>query len=389
MKIWTLTETDIDRIALGAGILGTGGGGNPYLGMLMTKAQLKAGRAIKVIRPCDLAPDAHVLALGNIGAPTVSIEKMEEGDEGIRVLRAIEKHTGRKVDAVIADEIGGSNGLAPMITAAKLGLPVVDADGMGRAFPEVQMTTFFIHGQASQPAALADALGNIMLVTEATSPEMLEKLMRAGTVAMGCTAHMSTAPMDGAFIKSYGVPHSVSQAWELGDTVLAARAAKADPVGALLARSGGTLLMKGKVTDIGRHIAAGFVRGSLTVTGLEGFSGRSMTIGIQNEYLVAREGDDILAMVPDLICIVDTETGRPVTTEEQRYGLRVSVIAIPAPALLRSEIALKSVGPRAFGYDFDFVPLGAPTEAQPVAAYQETDTSGKRPLTPIHSGALS
>lgn len=374
MKIWTLDEADIDRIALGAGILGTGGGGNPYLGMLMTKAQLKLGRSIKVIRPCDLAPDAHVLALGNIGAPTVSIEKMEEGDEGVRVLRAIEKHTGRKVDAVIADEIGGSNGLAPMITAAKLDLPVVDADGMGRAFPEVQMTTFFIHGQASQPAALADALGNIRLVTDATSPEMLEKLMRAGTVAMGCTAHMSTAPMDGAFIQQFGVAHTVSQAWELGDTVLAARAAKTDPVAALLSRSGGTLLMKGKVTDIGRRIAAGFVRGNLTVTGLEGFSGRSLIIDIQNEYLIAREGDAVRAMVPDLICIVDTETGRPVTTEEQRYGLRVSVIAIPAPALLRSDIALQSVGPRAFGYDFDFVPLGAATVAQPGAA----DRSGRR-----------
>ncbi len=389
MKVWTLTEADIDRIALGAGILGTGGGGNPYLGMLMTKAQLKLGRTIRVIRPCDLAPDAHVLALGNIGAPTVSVEKMEEGDEGIRCLRAIEKQTGRKVDAVIADEIGGSNGLAPMITAAKLGLPVVDADGMGRAFPEVQMTTFFIHGQATHPAALADSLGNIMLVTNATTPEMLEKLMRAGTVAMGCTAHMTTAPMDGQFIRDYGVPHTVSQCWELGDTVLAARAAKTDPVEALMARSGGTLLMRGKVTDIGRRIAAGFVRGSLTVTGLETFSGRNMVIDIQNEYLVAREGDRIHAMVPDLICIVDSETGRPITTEEQRYGLRVSVIAIPSPALLRSDIALKSVGPRAFGYDFDFVPLGAPTAAQPVAAYQDTDHSNARPFTPIHSGALS
>jgi DUF917 family protein len=370
MKYWTLTETDIDRIALGAGILGTGGGGNPYLGMLMVKAQLRDGKTVRLIRPCDLADDAFVLALGNIGAPTVGIEKMEEGDEGVRSLHALEQFTGRKVDAVIADEIGGSNGLAPMITAAKLGLPVIDADGMGRAFPEVQMTTFFIHGQASQPAVLADALGNVMIVTQATSPEMLEKLMRAGTVAMGCTAHMTTAPMSGDFIRRYGVPHTVSQAWTLGDTVINARAAKADPVEALIARAGGSLLMRGKVSDVGRRIAAGFVRGSLTLTGLEDFTGRQMVIDIQNEYLIATEGDRVLAMVPDLICIVDSETGRPITTEEQRYGLRVSVIAIPAPALLRSDIALRSVGPRAFGYDFDFVPhLGAPKDAQPVAAY--------------------
>jgi uncharacterized protein len=370
MKSWVLTETDIDRIALGAGILGTGGGGSPYLGMLMAKEQLREGRSIRMIRPCDLDPAAFVLPLGNIGAPTVSIEKIEEGDEGVRCLRAIEQHTGRRVDAVIADEIGGSNGLAPMITAAKLGLPVVDADGMGRAFPEVQMTTFFIHGQASQPAVLADALGNVIIVTESTSPDMLEKLMRAGTVAMGCSAHMSTAPMTGDFVRRFGVPHTVSQAWTLGDTVFAARAAKSDPVEALIAQTGGSLLLRGKVSDVGRRIDTGFVRGSLTVTGLETFSGRELHIDIQNEYLIATENGKVLAMIPDLICIVDSETGRPISTEEQRYGLRISVIAIPAPALLRSELALHSVGPRAFGYDFDFVPLGAPTDAPPVDAYE-------------------
>ncbi len=389
MKTWTLTESDIDRIALGAGILGTGGGGNPYLGSLMTKAQLRLGRTIRMIRPADLDPGAQVLALGGIGAPTVGIEKMEEGDEGVRVLRAIEKFAGRPVDAVIADEIGGSNGLAPMITAAKLGLPVVDADGMGRAFPEVQMTTFFIHGQASQPAALADALGNVLIVTAATSPEMLETLMRAGTVAMGCTAHMSTAPMTGDFVRRYGVPHTVSQAWTLGDTVMAARAAKTDPVAAILRRAGGTSLLHGKVTDIARRIDTGFVRGNLTVTGLEDCAGRSLTIDIQNEYLVAREAGSILAMVPDLICICDSETGRPVTTEELRYGLRISVIAIPAPALLRSAKALRSVGPRAFGYDFDFVPLGVPTEAPPVAAYQEPEPAKTSTQRHVQSGGLS
>ncbi|MDQ0322028.1 DUF917 family protein [Pararhizobium capsulatum DSM 1112] len=369
MTFWNLKETDIDRIALGVGILGTGGGGNPYLASLMAKAQLLQGREIKMVRPADLAPDAMVLALGGIGAPTVGIEKIEEGDEGVRVLHAMERLIGRRIDAVMADEIGGGNGIAPMITAAKLGLPVVDADGMGRAFPEVQMTTFFINGQSTAPTALADASGNVVIVSQATSPEMLEKLMRAGTVAMGCTAHMGTAPMSGDFVRRFGVPHTVSQSWRLGDTVLNARAKKTNPVAAVLEQEGGALLLQGKVVDIGRKIEGGFVRGRLTVAGLGTFSGRLLEVDIQNEYLVAREEGKILSMVPDLICIMDSETGRPVSTEEQRYGLRVSVIAIPSPSLLRTELALASVGPRAFGYDFDFVPRGQPTVARPVEAY--------------------
>lgn len=374
MKFWTLTEADIDRIAIGVGILGTGGGGSPYLQMLAAKQMLRAGHRIRMIRPADLPDDAQVIGLGGIGAPTVSVEKMEQGGEGERVLRAIEDHTRRKVDAVLGDEVGGGNGIYPMITAARLDLPVVDCDGMGRAFPEVQMSTFFVGGQATQPAGLSDSEGNTVLITKAVAPEMLEKIMRAATVAMGCTACMTTAPMSGAFIRQHGVVHTTSQAWVLGDAVLSARAAKTDPVQAILTQAGGTLLMRGKVTDIERRLSGGFVRGRMTLAGLDADAGRQIAIDIQNEYLVATEGETPLVMVPDLICIVDVETGRPIGTEEMRYGLRVAVLAIPCTPLLRTEAALRIMGPRAFGYDFDYVPFGTARVADPVPFYDHPRT---------------
>ena len=225
-SFWTLEEGDIDRIALGAGILGTGGGGNPYLGSLIAKGLLREGRRIRMVRPDDLEADAQVLALSGIGAPTVGVERMAEGNEGLRVVRAMEEITGRRVDALIADEMGGSNAITPMIAAASLDLPVVDGDGMGRAFPEVQMTTFFIHGHVSHPAVLADFDGNVLTVTAARSPGMLERLLRAGTVAMGCTAYFGTAPMSGDFVRRFAVPHTVSQAWRLGEAALSARAGR-------------------------------------------------------------------------------------------------------------------------------------------------------------------
>lgn len=379
MTYWTLTESDIDRIAIGVGILGTGGGGSPYLQMLIAKQLLREGKRIRMIRPADLDPNAQIIGLGGIGAPTVSIEKMEEGFEGVRVLKAIEAHTGRKVDAVLGDEVGGGNGIYPMITAAHLDLPVVDADGMGRAFPEVQMTSFFAYGQASQPAALSDADGHTLVITQAKTPLMLEKLMRTATIAMGCTACMTTAPMTGDFVRRYGIAHTTSQAWTLGDAVIRAREAKTDPIAAILAEAGGTFLMTGKVTDIGRRIDGGFVRGTLTVAGLGADAGRTLVIDIQNEYLVATEDDKRLAMVPDLICIVDSETGRPIGTEEQRYGLRVAILSLPASALLRTDLALVLMGPRAFGYDFDYVPLGEPTQPAPVAAYRAGHSPNSTP----------
>lgn len=369
MKVWQLEAGDIDRIALGVGILGTGGGGNPYLGAVAAKQQLAEGRRIRVIQPSALDDDALVLALGGIGAPTVSVEKMWEGEEGVRLVQAIEQHTGRKVQAVIADEVGGANGIVPMLTAAQLDLPVVDGDGMGRAFPEVQMTTFFINGQDTSPAAIADADGNVMTVTSACSPLWLERLLRAATVAMGCTALMSSPPMRGAFIKQYAVPLTLSQAWQLGDAVLSAQQAKHSPVAAILRESHGRLLFSGKVVDVGRSIAGGFVRGQLRLGGLEAFTGQTLEIDIQNEYLVARSNGQVLLTVPDLIAIVDSETGRPIGTEEQRYGLRVAVIGIPAPALLRTPQALAVVGPAAFGYQLPYSPLAEALSPQAAAGY--------------------
>ena len=60
-----------------------------------------------------------------------------------------------------------------------------------------------------------------------------------------------------------------------------------------------------------------------------------------------------LACVPDLICSLETASGRAVATEELRYGLRLSVITLPAHALLLTPEALAVAGPAAFGYSGD------------------------------------
>ena len=124
------------------------------------------------------------------------------------------------------------------------------------------------------------------------------------------------------------------------------------------------MLFTGKIVDVERRMAAGFARGAVRLDGLGDWRGRGLTIDFQNENLIARQtGDDgaveqILAVVPDLICIVNSETAAPVTTEVLRYGLRVTVLGIPAPPLLRTPAALAVVGPGAFGYPVTYVPLG-------------------------------
>ena len=357
--MWDVTEVTLDALEIGAGILGTGGGGNPYLGKLEALQQLRAGKLIRVISPDELPDDAFVTSVGGMGSPTVSIERVGRGDECMQAMRALERHLGRRFTHVIPGEIGGANAMRPMIVAAYVGIPVIDGDGMGRAFPELQMDTFSIYGVAPTPGALAEPRGHEVIFDKIADPVTLERYARAVTIEMGGAAGYAFPPMTAEEVRSTAIPGTVTLAIQIGRAVRVARAALASPVDAALAVAGGQRLFHGKIVDVERRLLGGFARGVLWLEGSGADSGKSLQIDFQNENLIARTGEgEILAVVPDLICLVDEDSAEPVTTEVVRYGLRVVVIGIPAPKMLKTAPALEVIGPAAFGYaDVPYVPL--------------------------------
>src|ERR1700722_15820 len=194
-----IRESDLLPLSLGAALLGTGGGGNPYIGMLRLRELLRNGHRVEVLPLEALKDDAWVGSVGGIGAPVVGIEKIKQGDECLRALRGVEEAAGVKCGAIISAEIGGSNSIEPMLTAAKAGVPVVDGDGMGRAFPEVQMSTFFIYGLHPAPGAIADDKGNVVVFQKIVDMYWLERVARHIAVDMGAGAGFATPPMTGGF----------------------------------------------------------------------------------------------------------------------------------------------------------------------------------------------
>jgi DUF917 family protein len=345
---------DIESLAIGAWILGTGGGGSPYLGLLNRRKLYAEGHRVALMDPMDLADDDLVAVVSNMGAPLVGQERLTDSRTMEKAVRMMEDYIGAKFRAIMSVEIGGGNAIQPMMGAAHLGLPVVDADAMGRAFPEAQMTSFAIADLKMYPLTLADVRDNSVIVATAASWKWMERLSRKVCVEVGSVASTCKAPRTGREVKDWGILYTQTKAIGLGRTVQAARRGHDDPIEAILAAEGGKLLFRGKVQDIARRTTEGFLRGTASLEGLDDDRGARFKLGFQNEWAIGWRDDQACVMTPDLICVLDTVTGDAIGTETLRYGQRVTVIALPAPPILLTPKGIDHVGPRAFGYDLDF-----------------------------------
>ena len=349
-----ITLDDIEALAVGAWILGTGGGGSPYLGLLNMRHLYAEGHHVRLISPFDLADDDWVAVVSNMGAPLVGQERLADSRNIARAVEIQQRLLGAKFRAVMSLEIGGGNGIQPLMAAAHLGLPVVDADTMGRAYPEAQMTSVAVGDLRPYPCVLYDPRGIEAVVTKVPSWKWMERASRKICAEMGSIASTCKAPRTGAEVKAWGIHFTVSKAIGIGRQVKEAQHRHEDPIAAILDEAHGKRLFGGKVVDVNRRTTEGFLRGRAVIDGLDEDRGSQLEIAFQNEWVVAWRDRAPLAMSPDLICVLDTVSGEACGTETIRYGRRVTVVALPAPPVFLTAKGLDQVGPRAFGYDLDF-----------------------------------
>ncbi|OWF35079.1 uncharacterized protein LOC110443383 [Mizuhopecten yessoensis] len=423
---WILSLWDVECIGLGAGILGCGGGGSPYLGRLTAKMAIKEGKVIRVItkekllskyRSKQKSANSIVVPVAFMGAPLIASEKLLSGepakslsclqqlykdgyrdgelpsehnhtvesDDGITYIRNYQPSEpstsssttlgDKEIVALVSAEIGGLNCIEPLLVSAELGIPVLDADGMGRAFPELQMYCPVIYGKRPFPSTLADCKGRTDVVLKVDTAKILENHFRKTVVDMGCSAGVTICSIQVADDFDKLIHYSISHAWRLGRAVLLSRRENTSPTDAIRMETNGFLNIIGKIIDVCRDTAGGFNKGFIRIDGIDNFSDKEGLIEFQNENLIVRIGarssqkDDmaIVTCVPDLITVVDTDTGEPIPTENVQYGQRVSVLTLPSHPMLRTPRALEFVGPCAFGYnDIEFCPCGPFPEMVPV-----------------------
>ncbi|KPJ80135.1 MAG: hypothetical protein AMS19_09890 [Gemmatimonas sp. SG8_23] len=352
-----MEEDELEPLAVGAWILGAGGGGDPYHSWLNLRRLYADGAKVSLMDPRALDDDALVAVVSTMGAPLVGEERLTDPKVAALAVQQMEAHLGHGFDAVMSLEIGGANAFQPLMVAAVTGLPVLDADTMGRAYPEAQHSSFAIGDLRPYPLTLADVRDNAVVVSRVATWKWMERISRKVCTEVGSLAATCKAPRTGREVKEWGVLDTVTQAIGLGRAVLEARRRKDDPVAAVVEHGGGRLLFSGKVVDVARRATEGFLRGTTRMAGLDEDKGRELRVDFQNEFTVGWIDGEVRMSVPDIICILDATTGEAIGTEALRYGQRVKVVGLPAPAVQTTPKGLQHVGPRAFGYDFDFDPL--------------------------------
>jgi len=351
-----ISAADLDDIAVGGAILGTGGGGDPYIGKLMAQRAIRKHGPVRMIDVEEVDDDALVVPCAMMGAPTVMVEKIPEGGEILVAFRKLEAFLGKKIGAILCAEAGGLNSTIPFVIAAMTGIPVIDGDGMGRAYPELQMVTFTMHGVSATPMVIVDDKGNTVLL-ECIDNRWTERLARSATIEMGGSVLITLYPMTGAAAKQSSVRGTLTLARRLGEILRESRLAHADAIAAIQSKLNAHTIFEGRVVDIARRTETGFARGDAKFEGVDAYRGRSYRIAFQNEFLIAERDGKPLVTTPDLITLLDADTGAPITTETIRFGLRVVAIAIPCAPQWRTAAGLKLVGPRYFGYDVEYRPF--------------------------------
>ncbi|MFF4776063.1 DUF917 domain-containing protein [Microtetraspora fusca] len=311
--------------ARGCAILGSGGGGPVTVARAAALQAVEEHGPVRVVQPGDLAPDDLVMPCGIVGSTAVLSERIGGTREPFHLRAKVEELHRSPVAALMASEIGGANGCVAVAWAAYLGLPLVDADGMGRAFPRMDQTVMELRGVSPAPAVVCDERGRTMVI-DGVDGRRLERLVRAALEAFGGQAATAEYVFRAGRLPDVTVPGSVTRAVELGGAPPAP-------------------LISGKVAVVEPD--------TVVVEGLGPDAGRLVRLEARTEYLALFEDGAPVAAIPDIISLLDTRTGEVVGVDQLRYGLRVGVVRLPCAPVWHTERGLRLGGPAAFGLDVD------------------------------------
>ncbi|KAI7928942.1 hydantoinase [Pyricularia oryzae] len=386
---WKVSQTDIHFLSIGCYILGCGGGGSTYTHHLELRQLLHEGHDVRIVETTSLGDDDVLVPVAGVGTPAVGIER-PGGDGVYHAMQEMEKLMGGHFSRLLATEIGGANGVGMLLWGSSkyYSIPTVDGDLMGRAYPNFEMVSQYVMGNSIDellPVTLCSGTGhNVVIPRGQPDAATASAAIRDKLIAMGSAGGAAGNPITGAEMKHFGIPNTFSLAWRLGRAVVAAKSRPrawsfADVARSIIAECGGPgccrVVFRGKMRGVESRITTtAHSIGQVTIEKVDeeddddglydGEDAGSITevkVPFMNENLsvIGRKADGtekVLAMVPDLIMILDIYTGENVGVQDYRYGLKVAVMAMAPHPVWTTKRGLEVGGPKAFGLPYEYVP---------------------------------
>jgi DUF917 family protein len=348
-----LRREDIGHLAVGAALLGSGGGGAPDVFVSILKRRL-AGREVNLFAPEELS-GATTVPVGMVGGTSVLVEKLPGGGEFGRAVEAVCRWSDTRAQSIMGIEIGGMNALTGLYTAIDLDLPYLDADLMGRALPRMDQFTWAAANLPVCPMALCQANGQTLLIDH-SGPEELERAVRTFVAMLGGWAAAAARPTEARTAAGSANVGGVARALALGraHAALPAKPSRAEVADAL----GASVLGAGRIRQVHRRShSIGFGRGRFTF--VDECDGTVLRVEAENELLLALADGEVVATCPDILCVLQARTAQPLAADQVQMGDDVILVVLHGPEWWMDPSRIHRVAPRAFGLESEPV-VGSP-----------------------------
>lgn len=262
----------------------------------------------------------------------------------------------------------------------------------GRAYPNLWQVTVAVHEKNQiAPCAISSGDGRALILTKASDDKSIDRTLRAPAIEMGYYVGLAAKPSTTDLVHKWSVRNTMSQAWRIGRCI--SRAAKTNTIATVAERivsevggpSAAKILFRGKIVAIERRLYKGHSHGEVVIEQIPAdehedttqsmdavASGGVLRIPFMNENLIAEHHDNggatVVASVPDLITVLDAQSGKALGIQEYKYGIVAIVLGITcSPSWGQTEAGLAAGGPGAFGFeDTVYKPLGVYQPARSV-----------------------
>lgn len=333
----TVGAGDVEAFALGARLLGAGGGGSPRLIELMLSRS--HGWPVHVDDVESLDPDTPCIAGAFIGSTLIHDERLPSPDPFGSLAQAIERWIGAEIPAVCSFEGGGVNSMVPLLFAP--GRTILDADLSGRAVPFLDQFSLFVDRVPGLVIACESGAGGITLVQSDRGADT-EEIVRSAIIQAGGIGPAVVGGFTVGDLLNHAVLGHLSRTLELGRIFEnRADASMSDLASAL----GGNILFSGRIVDVVQDAHDPHVHTVELITTDE----RVCRIVCRSEILACVVDGATVAASPTVIFAIDSLTRRNLEVTELVLNRHIAVFSLPASPWWNSDHRRAAIAPSVYG----------------------------------------